>query len=257
MEFSKYHGAGNDFVIIDDREASFDLNDQALIAHLCDRHFGIGADGLMLLRKHDRHDFEMVYFNADGAPSSMCGNGGRCLVAFAHRFGVIGDQTTFLAVDGVHHAEVLSAERIKLAMNDVEEILKPDDEGLLIDTGSPHYLLRRAGIEKLDVFHEGRRIRNREEFRADGVNVNFLERKGNQVFIRTYERGVENETLACGTGVTAAALAMAYWEQMDSPVHLKAVGGDLTVSFERTSHGFNHIWKTGPVKHVFDGTYLG
>lgn len=257
MEFSKYHGAGNDFVIIDDREASFDLNDQALIAHLCDRHFGIGADGLMLLRKHDRHDFEMVYFNADGAPSSMCGNGGRCLVAFAHRFGVIGDQTTFLAVDGVHHAEVLSAERIKLAMNDVEEILKPDDEGLLIDTGSPHYLLRRAGIEKLDVFHEGRRIRNREEFRADGVNVNFLERKGDQVFIRTYERGVENETLACGTGVTAAALAMAYWEQMDSPVHLRAVGGDLTVSFERTSHGFKHIWKTGPVKHVFDGTYLG
>lgn len=257
MEFSKYHGAGNDFVIIDDREASFDLNDQALIAHLCDRHFGIGADGLMLLRKHNRHDFEMVYFNADGAPSSMCGNGGRCLVAFAHRLGVIGDQTTFLAVDGVHHAEVLSAERIKLAMNDVEEILKPDDEGLLIDTGSPHYLLRRAGIEKLDVFHEGRRIRNREEFRADGVNVNFLERKGNQVFIRTYERGVENETLACGTGVTAAALAMAYWEQMDSPVHLRAVGGDLTVSFERTSHGFKHIWKAGPVKHVFDGTYLG
>lgn len=257
MEFSKYHGAGNDFVIIDDREASFDLNDQALIAHLCDRHFGIGADGLMLLREHDRYDFEMVYFNADGAPSSMCGNGGRCLVAFAHRLGVIGDQTTFLAVDGVHHAEVLSAERIKLAMNDVSEIRKPDNEGLLIDTGSPHYLLRRTEIEKLDVFNEGRRIRNRKDFKDDGVNVNFLERKGDEVFIRTYERGVENETLACGTGVTAAALAMAYWEQMGSPVHLKAVGGDLTVSFERTSNGFKHIWKTGPVKHVFDGTYLG
>jgi diaminopimelate epimerase len=255
MEFSKYHGAGNDFVIIDDRSVSFDHTNQGLIAHLCDRHFGIGADGLMLLRNHPEYDFEMVYFNADGKPSSMCGNGGRCLVAFAYRLGVIQSKTTFMAVDGIHHAEVLSNDQVKLAMNDVETIIEPDADGLLIDTGSPHYLIRKPSIDQLDVFSEGRAIRNSDPFRKEGVNVNFLERKGNEVFIRTYERGVEDETLACGTGVTAAALAMAHWESMSSPIQVKAVGGVLSVDFERTANGFKNIWKTGPVQHVFDGQY--
>ena len=206
MPFHKYQGAGNDFVLIDQRDQPrIDRRNQPLIARLCDRRFGIGGDGLMLLANHPDYDFEMIYFNADGRPGSMCGNGGRCMVAFAKKLGLFAEETHFLAVDGPHRARLPRPGWVELHMNDVEAVEMTPDY-FYLDTGSPHYVQFVPDLDQVDVVRQGRAIRYNDRFRERGTNVNFVERRTDGLGIATYERGVEDETLACGTGVTAAAL---------------------------------------------------
>lgn len=254
-KFHKYHGAGNDFILIDDREQMFDETDHALIKLMCDRHFGVGADGLMLLRNHSEHDFEMIYYNADGHQSSMCGNGGRCIVSFAYSLGVIKDKCSFMAIDGVHRAEVHNAELVSLEMIDVNTIEDYAQNACVLDTGSPHFIQLREAIDEIDLVTEARKIRYNDRFSAQGINVNFVEWKNNKLHIRTYERGVEDETLACGTGVTAAAIAMHHWNQAAKAFQIEAKGGSLEVSFEVSGHIYTNVWKKGPVKKVFEGNW--
>ncbi|HAW21202.1 diaminopimelate epimerase [Salibacteraceae bacterium] len=257
MKFSKYHGAGNDFVIIDDRDESIGHLDATVIKAICDRHFGVGADGLMLLRNDSEVDFKMVYFNSDGNQSSMCGNGGRCLVAFAKRLGVIDTDTEFSAIDGRHHATLLSEDSVSLQMNDVASLEVLDKSSVFLDTGSPHVVVTRKNIKEMDLVAEAQVIRNSERFVTDGVNVNFVELIDEAIHIRTYERGVENETLACGTGVTAAAIALHYLGLSGESVNVKAIGGSLSVRFKFSDNMYQDVWKTGPIKHVFEGTWIG
>ncbi|ALW85074.1 diaminopimelate epimerase [Hymenobacter sedentarius] len=257
MTFHKYHGTGNDFVIIDDRNRQFDETNHARIAHLCHRRFGIGADGLMLLRNLAGYDFEMVYFNADGRPSSMCGNGGRCLVAFAKFLGVIQDTAQFLAVDGPHEARVESDGTVRLKMQDVDPPQAAGPHDTFLNTGSPHHIrFLPTGLDELNVFAEGRALRYGEPYGAAGANINFVELPADPAHtwpVRTYERGVEDETLSCGTGVTAVALA-ASARGATSPVRLRTPGGQLEVAFEqRPDGGFENVWLSGPAVRVFSG----
>ena len=255
MKFSKYHGAGNDFVIVDDRNESFLHIDSEDIRLICDRHFGIGADGMMLLRHDSLSDFKMIYFNSDGNQSSMCGNGGRCLVGFAKRLAMINEEADFMAIDGKHRAKVLSKELISLQMTDVNSVEVLNESSVFLDTGSPHVVVMRENIHEMDLITEARKIRNSDRFMAEGVNVNFVELIDSKLNIRTYERGVEDETLACGTGVTAAAIAFHHWGLSETVVDLKPIGGDLSVCFKYSGSDYTDIWKTGPIKHVFDGTW--
>lgn len=253
--FYKYQGAGNDFIIIDNRNLLFDKGDVDLVRRLCDRRFGIGADGLMLLQDTDGYDFEMVYFNADGREGSMCGNGGRCIVAFAKDRAIIGKKTDFLAVDGRHHAEIDDRQgRVSLQMIDVD-VFNRDGEAYVLNTGSPHYVALVEGLARYPVVEEGRRIRNSERYRAAGINVNFVEPEGAGYFVRTYERGVEDETLACGTGATAVAIAMAAHEGKQGPlsVPIRVAGGNLNIRFERNGTSFTDVFLEGPAKFVFKG----
>lgn len=260
IPFYKYQGTGNDFVIIDHRQRQYlDRQDHGLVSKLCDRKFGIGADGLMLLQESPNYDFEMVYFNADGHEGSMCGNGGRCIVAFAHFLGVIGSSCQFIAVDGPHDAKVLDQGWVELKMVDVEQV-EVGDGFYFLDTGSPHYVAFSPNVEEVDVVAAGRAIRYSDRFKAEGTNVNFVQEKGEELIVATYERGVEDETLSCGTGVTAAALAAslkAEQEGAEVPVDHKAItakGGQLQVKFQRTASGFEEIWLCGPATQVFKGT---
>ncbi len=253
IEFFKYQGAGNDFVVIDNRNLSFDASDNELVKHLCDRRFGIGGDGLMLLQESDSYDFQMIYFNSDGYEGTMCGNGGRCIVAFANFLDIISKDTKFIAVDGEHEAVVENPEYIKLQMNDVSDVEIQDDYYFL-DTGSPHYVQFVKGIEDLDVFNVGRAIRYNDRFKKKGTNVNFVEEINNRLMVRTYERGVENETLACGTGITASAIcASLYYGKQKEIYDIKALGGDLKVSYNKTGDTFTNIWLEGPAKLAFKG----
>lgn len=252
IQFFKYQGTGNDFVMIDDRQNQFDKSNHRLVAHLCDRKFGVGADGLILIRNHADYDFEMIYFNADGHEGSMCGNGGRAIVRFAHDLGIIGNETKFIAVDGEHLASVTPT-TVSLKMMDVAEV-EVSDNFYFMDTGSPHYVeFLNEDLTKTDVFSKGKAIRYNNRFKAEGTNVNFVEKTSNQsLYVRTYERGVEDETLSCGTGVTACALASSYLG-MKSPVDIKTLGGDLSISFEKKETGFENIFLTGPAQKVFEG----
>jgi diaminopimelate epimerase len=253
IEFFKYQGTGNDFIIIDDRENEFDLNDSKLIAALCERRMGIGGDGLILLREHDTLDFDMIYFNSDGYQSSMCGNGGRCIIAFAQMLEMIGTETTFMAIDGEHKGKITEDE-IALQMQDVSKIEGVGD-GLVMDTGSPHYIEMVDDLEDLDVNKEGRKIRNSKEFKKEGINVNFV-LDAAQLQMRTYERGVEGETLSCGTGVVATAIAMHYANCIeDNPVSIKTKGGELTVSFEEFNGTYRNIWLIGEASMVYAGEF--
>lgn len=258
MNFFKYQGAGNDFVLIDNRDQQFDAADTALVARLCDRRFGIGADGLMLLQERAGYDFEMLYYNADGNPGSMCGNGGRCIVSFAKYLGIIEDRTRFLAVDGVHEASVNeTADWVSLKMIDVAELTR-DGDAYVLNTGSPHYVKRVDNLKDLDVYHQGRSVRYNETYKEEGINVNFVASNDTGYSVRTYERGVEDETLACGTGVTAVALAMAADQQLtgtiDTPI--EAMGGKLHIRFIRQEDGsFYNIYLEGPATLVFEGKY--
>ncbi|WP_299822897.1 diaminopimelate epimerase [uncultured Pontibacter sp.] len=251
ISFYKYQGTGNDFVMVDNRKLAFPANDEAFVKSLCDRRTGVGADGLILLQDHPDYDFEMVYFNADGRLGSMCGNGARCTVRFARQLGVIEDVACFLAADGEHQASV-ERDLIQLRMNDVASV-EQIGEDYFLNTGSPHYIRFVDSVENLDVYEEGRAIRYNDRFKADGTNVNFMQRLGgDEIFVRTYERGVEDETLSCGTGVTAAAL-VAGLKGMQSPIKVKTLGGNLQVAFEQAGDGFKYIHLIGPAKQVYTG----
>lgn len=252
LSFYKYQGTGNDFVMIDNRKLTFPADDEQLIKNLCNRRTGIGADGLILLQNHDDYDFEMVYFNADGRLGSMCGNGARCTVRFAKQLGVIEDVAYFLAADGEHQATI-EREEIQLKMTDVTGVERIEDD-FYLNTGSPHYIRFVENIKNLDVYAEGRLVRYSPRFNAVGTNVNFVQRlSDNEIHVRTYERGVEDETLSCGTGVTACAL-VAGLTGMQSPVSVKTPGGNLKVAFEQDGLGFRYIYLIGPAKLVFTGT---
>lgn len=253
--FFKYQGAGNDFVILDNRAAHFPGRyDEQLLRRWCDRRFGIGADGLILLEHHSEHDFRMLYFNADGREGSLCGNGGRCLVAFAHHRGLIGADCTFMAIDGPHRARVVRPDWVELEMHPVDGV-ELHDGHCFLDTGSPHYVTFVEDWEGLDVVAEGRKVRYSDRFREFGVNVNFVRPLADGIEIATYERGVEDETLACGTGVTAAA--MAYYLQQPGPerrrVKVWARGGELEVRFHYEGGRFADVWLCGPARRVFQG----
>ena len=253
IEFYKYQGTGNDFIMIDDREKEFDLTDNDLIAALCERKMGIGADGLILLREHDTLDFEMIYFNADGKQSSMCGNGGRCIIAFAQMLEMTESETIFMAIDGEHKGRLMD-DGIYLQMQDVKKIEGVGD-GLVLNTGSPHYIEMVDDLDNLDVNKEGRKIRNSAPFKKEGINVNFV-LDANELQLRTYERGVEAETLSCGTGVVATAIAMHYANCIEETlVNVKTKGGELTVSFEEFNGGYRNIWLSGEASMVFAGEF--
>ncbi len=254
LHFSKYQGAGNDFIIIDNRTSSISLSTQK-IEKLCNRNFGIGADGLMFLELSEQANFKMIYFNADGKESTMCGNGGRCIVAFANRLNIINHKTKFIAIDGIHHAEILANNKVRLQMQNVETIKQINENTYILNTGSPHYVMFYQGINQLNVLEEGRKIRNTEPYKASGINVNFIEKiDADKLQIRTYERGVENETLACGTGVTAAAIALAEAEGKKSGnIFVEAKGGNLEVEFNKEGNIYQNIWLTGLAEFVFEG----
>jgi diaminopimelate epimerase len=254
MNFFKYQGTGNDFIMIDDRDGNFPASDQAFVERLCHRRFGIGADGLILLQNDPEYDFRMVYFNADGAEGSMCGNGGRCIVRFAHDLGLFEKKTRFIAVDGEHVA-VVDGENISLKMSDVSGI--ENRGGLtLLNTGSPHVVQFVDDLESLDVVADGRSIRYSEPFQPGGTNVNFVQIvDANTLFVRTYERGVEDETYSCGTGVTAVALVAHQQLSMPDPIHIQTIGGNLSVSFQyQGEEVFESIHLIGPAKRVYSGS---
>jgi diaminopimelate epimerase len=255
LDFYKYEGAGNDFILIDDRRANFPQADQQLIKRLCDRRFGIGADGLMLLQDLADYDFSMRYFNSDGKESSMCGNGGRCIAAFASKLGIIQRNTRFLAIDGVHLAEIVSEGYVRLKMIDVKKI-ETGKDFYYLDTGSPHYVTFRPAIHDLNIREEGRKIRYNKRFGISGTNVNFVEDQGTRIFVRTYERGVEDETMACGTGVVASAICSVLMKKDDNysgSLPVKVPGGTLQVSLSRNGKEFTNIWLEGPATFVFHG----
>jgi diaminopimelate epimerase len=251
--FYKYHGCGNDFVIFDNRKKEITLSQQQ-IATICHRNFGIGADGLMLLQNKEGYDFEMIYFNSDGKPSSMCGNGGRCLTQFAFDIGITKAKYLFIASDGDHEANISDLGWINLKMKNVDEVINNNGD-YVINTGSPHYVKITTNVKQLDVFTNGRAIRNSDVYKAEGINVNFVEiTDEDNIFVRTYERGVENETLSCGTGVTASALACYHNENGFNRVEVETLGGKLAVEFDKIGeNSFNNIWLCGPATFVYKG----
>ncbi|MFD2823914.1 diaminopimelate epimerase [Lacinutrix iliipiscaria] len=252
--FYKYQGTGNDFVMIDNRLGFFNKSDVKRISFLCDRRLGIGADGLILLENHDTADFKMVYFNADGNESSMCGNGGRCITAFAKYLGIIKDKAIFEAIDGLHKA-IIEDDIIKLHMQNVDVVEKYSTH-VFLNTGSPHHVQLESHLKDLDIKTEGSKIRFGAPYNKAGTNVNFVSKQSDDIFaVRTYERGVEDETLSCGTGVTAVALAMHYiGETEKNLISLETPGGLLKVSFHKNEEGYENIWLIGPAVQVFKGT---
>ena len=253
QEFYKYQGTGNDFVMIDNRLQTFNKKDTKRIAFLCDRRFGIGADGLILLENHPNFDFTMVYFNADGNESTMCGNGGRCLVAFAKQLGVISSKAVFEAIDGLHHATIENG-IVKLQMQDVTSV-EMHENHVFLNTGSPHHVQFEDDIENFDIKTKGAKIRYGSPYNEAGSNVNFVKKLTDHMFVvRTYERGVEDETLSCGTGVTAVALAMHALKQTDkNQITLKVQGGELRVSFDVANGIYKNVWLMGPAEFVYKG----
>ncbi len=254
LHFYKYQGTGNDFVIIDNRKGDMKPLHHEQVKKICNRKFGIGADGLMIMNHLEGYDFEMLYFNADGFPGSMCGNGGRCMVKFAGDMGINAYTYRFMAVDGEHLAEIDEQGWIKLKMKEVNTVIYENGHAVL-DTGSPHLVKRVHDIENVDVVETGRHIRNSKEFVEKGINVNFVEALDDDtIFVRTYERGVEDETLSCGTGVTAASLISAHHERGFNRIEVKTPGGRLSVEFEKMSdHQFQNIWLCGPATRAFNG----
>ena len=255
FDFEKYHGAGNDFLIADIRNHASPLSADR-IAKLCNRHFGVGADGMILLEESSTHDFRMRYYNADGGEATLCGNGGRCIVAFAHRHGIIRDQACFLAADGEHRANILEVDGsvylISLDMGDIQAASWVGDS-IFLDTGSPHLVQIADHLQDLDVIEKGRALRYDPAFSPGGTNVNFIQADATGIHIRTYERGVEDETLSCGTGSTAAAIGWAIRYEAGSPVELMARGGKLRVHFRREGNIFRDVRLEGPAEFVFSG----
>jgi diaminopimelate epimerase len=255
IQFYKYQGTGNDFVLIDNRKNTLELSTEQ-IRFMCDRRFGVGADGLMLLELSPEADFKMVYYNSDGNQSSMCGNGGRCITAFAKQLGVIASKATFLAIDGLHDALILQDDTVSLKMQDVKSIEIGEDY-FYLNTGSPHYVKLVSDVQNYDVVAAGKQIRYNNRFSEEGTNVNFIEKNETELFVRTYERGVEDETFSCGTGVTAAAIVAGILGISNTKNNclIKTLGGNLEVTFDKVlEQNFYNIWLKGPAKLVYSGT---
>ncbi len=254
INFYKFQGTGNDFIILDNTENNYDQLSIKQVKALCERHFGIGADGLMMLENSDEADFEMTYFNADGKSGSLCGNGSRCIVKFAEMMGILKDVYTFKAADGLHSAEISPDGIIKLKMNDVHHVEGFADH-YRINTGSPHYIKRVTGLRNMNVSSLGKAVRNSSPFEKEGINVNYVETIGeDEIYVRTYERGVEDETLSCGTGVTASALISAHNDSGFSRVQVLTRGGKLNVEFDKIDDNhFTNIWLSGPAEMVYKG----
>lgn len=255
IDFFKYQGAGNDFVLLDNRGSEYSNLTSEIIEQLCDRRFGIGADGLILLEDAEGYDFRMVYYNADGRESSMCGNGGRCIVAFAKRLKIITTEASFIATDGPHKASISADESVVLQMTDVDEIEVTEDYSFL-NTGSPHHIQLVNTIKDVDVKTLGSKIRYSDLYGAEGSNINFVQQNSADSFsIRTYERGVEDETLACGTGATAVAIAMHNsGKTKNTQLTIEVEGGTLTVKFDRDGDKYQNIYLGGPAEFVFSGS---
>ena len=253
ISFDKYQGCGNDFIIINNLSNTFPNTSNYLIKNLCDRNFGIGSDGLILINKSKKESFEMVYYNADGNLSSMCGNGGRCAIHFCYQKNIINKKSNFLAFDGIHHGEVFD-DYIKISMQNVEghELINDD---IFIDSGSPHLVKILKNISEIDILRTSRDIQKSKEFKSEGVNVNYVKFVDYETIqIRTYERGVEDETLSCGTGAVAAALSFFILSNSDlEKVSVKTQGGDLFVEFKNDNNNFYDIYLSGKVKKVFSG----
>lgn len=251
LSFEKYHGTGNDFIIIESNKLSSQLTNEQ-IAFLCHRRFGIGADGVMIIKKSLEYDFEMQYFNSDGFEGSMCGNGGRCIAAYANKHGFAKNKMIFSAIDGIHEADI-EENRVSLGMSDVKEI-KVFEDGCFLNTGSPHFVSFIDNISELDVYSEGLKIANQERFAPERTNVNFVEFCKNSCKIATFERGVEDETLSCGTGTVATAIVMHFSRKTSATtIDLLAKGGKLSVSFEENAGIYKKIKLVGPAKFVFKG----
>ena len=254
LHFYKYQGTGNDFILADNRKNEYSLTKEQ-IHKLCNRRFGIGADGLMLLNEKAGFDFEMKYYNADGGEGSMCGNGGRCMTKFAYHLGIHREMYRFLASDGVHEAEIDIDGIVSLKMKDVS-VIKKFRGDYLLNTGSPHYIKLVTDVMHLDVYKKGYEIRHSKDFEEEGINVNFVEQsvEPDKIIVRTFERGVEDETYSCGTGVTAAALVCYHNENGFNDVEVQTLGGHLSVEFDRVDEDrFENIWLCGPAEKVFQG----
>jgi len=254
LTFYKYEGTGNDFIIIDNREGLFTCQNE-LITHLCDRRFGIGADGLLLLENALGFDFRMVYYNSDGSPATMCGNGGRCISAFANHIGVTGNTANFMAADGPHSATIQRIDehtaQVELRMKDVT-IFQKNEQSVILNTGTPHFVSFVDDPDIIDIVAEGRRIRNKSEYNPIGINVNFAKLEGDQIYVRTYEKGVEDETLSCGTGVTATSIAASEYAGGRN-FNVRTRGGQLSVSFEKEGNIYTNIRLSGPATFVYSG----
>lgn len=266
IPFTKYQGTGNDFVMVDQRTRQYLTRETVeQVKLMCDRRFGIGADGLILLEQNASGALEMVYFNSDGSESTMCGNGGRCFASFAVQLGIAKNELEFLAIDGLHHATMKrvnqSTQYVKLQMIDVPSVKKLGDQAFEVQTGSPHFVQFDAqSLHEIDIVAEGRAIRNRPEYGPKGINVNLVSSQPDFLDLRTYERGVEDETLSCGTGATAAALAWHFAQghvnEMDGHQALRVKGGNLDVSYHFSPKtGYTDIWLCGPAVRVFDGKF--
>lgn len=256
LPFYKYQATGNDFVIVNQTVIPyFQDPSQELVARLCDRRFGIGADGLMIIEKSTNAEFKMIYYNSDGRQSTMCGNGGRAIVHLAHKLNLIDKKCLFEAVDGIHEAEIKGADIIALKMIDVSEISR-EGNAFVLDTGSPHYVCQKEKLEDLDIISAAHAIRYGDKYAASGINVNFIEHLDDVLHVRTYERGVEDETYSCGTGVTAAAIAhssgyLTNGKCAEIDIHTK--GGRLKVKLTRNNSAYEDIWLIGPAQKVYEG----
>ena len=257
VKFSKYHGAGNDFVMINAKKSAVSLTDDE-VKNICDRRTGVGADGLIMILPSEKYDFRMKYYNCDGHESTFCGNGGRCIAAFALEEGLVSQHIEYEAIDGVHKALVTKNSdnefTVSITMRDIENYDLNDDR-LIINTGSPHCVTRVKNLKDFDVRKHGAEIRNDKSISTDGINVDFMEVVDNQFYIRTFERGVEDETLACGTGVTASSIAAALWYGGDD-INIKTTLATLNVKFEKVGNSIRNIVLSGPATHVFDGFYI-
>tara|TARA_E500000331_G_C17132992_1_gene659116 strand:- start:175 stop:948 length:774 start_codon:yes stop_codon:yes gene_type:complete len=253
VDFYKFQATGNDFIMIDDREKEFDMEDSSLIRSLCERRFGIGSDGLILLQNHEEYDFDMIFFNSTGQRSTFCGNGGRCIIAFAHLLELFDNECRFMAYDGVHEGSI-EVNIVSMKMADVEEVIVREDS-VVLDTGSPHLVKLVDNVKNVNVLNKGRKLRFSKEFGDYGINVNFAE-VNEQISIRTYERGDEMESLSCGTGSVATAIALYEIGKTDhKKINIHTTGGELKVSFNHDGKKYTNIWLSGESSVVYSGEF--